>query len=133
MTTVPITLQLSDTLVEQAQRFGTITNQGLEVVLSEALEVMGLTWDALSVESLPKPIAKLSDSEVLLLAQSKMPSVQNDRLGDLQERGKAEGLTEAEHYELMALFQIYQMGLLRKAAAIEEAYLRQLPLVLLGC
>jgi hypothetical protein len=27
----------------------------------------------------------------------------------------------------MALFQIYQMGLLRKAAAIEEAYLRQLP------
>jgi hypothetical protein len=130
MTTVPITLQLSDTLVEQAQRFGTITNQGLEVVLSEALEVMGLTWDALSVESLPKPIAKLSDSEVLLLAQSKMPSVQNDRLGDLQERGKAEGLTEAEHYELMALFQIYQMGLLRKAAAIEEAYLRQLPLVL---
>jgi hypothetical protein len=130
MTTVPITLQLSDTLVEQAQRFGTITNQGLEVVLSDALEVMGLTWDALSVESLPKPIAKLSDSEVLLLAQSKMPAVQNDRLGDLQEQGKAEGLTEAEHYELMALFQIYQMGLLRKAAAIEEAYLRQLPLVL---
>jgi hypothetical protein len=94
--------------------------------------MMGLTWDALSAGSLPKPIAKLSDSEVLLLAQSKMPAVQNDRLGDLQERGKAEGLTEAEHYELMALFQIYQMGLLRKAAAIEETYLRQLPLVLLG-
>ena len=130
MTTVPITLQLSDTLVEQAQRVRTITKQGLEVVLSDALEVMALTCDAVSVESLPKPIAKLSDSEVLLLAKSKMPPVQNDRLGDLQERGKADGLTEAEHYELVALFQIYHMGLLRKAAAIEEAYLRQLPLVL---
>lgn len=130
MTTVPITLQLSDTLVEQAQRVGTITKQGLEVVLSDALEVMALTWDAVSVESLPKPIAKLSDAEVLLLAKSKMAPVQNDRLGELQVRGKAEGLTEAEHYELVALFQIYQMGLLRKAAAIEEAYLRQLPLIL---
>ncbi len=128
MTTVPITLQLSDTLVEQAQRVGAITKQGLEVVLSDALEVMGLTWNAVSVESLPKPIATLSDAEVLLLAQSKMPPVQNDRLGDLQAR--AEGLTESEHYELMALFQIYQMGLLRKAAAIEEAHVRQLPLVL---
>lgn len=130
MTTVPITLQLSDTLVEQAQRVGTITKQGLEAVLSDALEVMGLTWNAVSVESLPKPIDKLSDAEVLLLAQSKMSPVQNDRLGELQVRGKAEGLTEAEHYELVALFQIYQMGLLRKAAAIEEAYLRQLPLIL---
>jgi hypothetical protein len=37
MTTVPITLQLSDTLVEQAQRVGTVTRQGLEAVLSEAL------------------------------------------------------------------------------------------------
>ena len=130
MTTVPITLQLSDTLVEQAQRVGTITKQGLEAVLSDALEVMGLTWNAVSVESLPKPIDKLSDAEVLLLVQSKMSPVQNDRLGELQVRGKAEGLTEAEHYELVALFQIYQMGLLRKAAAIEEAYLRQLPLIL---
>jgi hypothetical protein len=130
MTTVPITLQLSDTLVEQAQRVGSFTQQGLEVVLSQALEVMGLTWDAVSVESLPKPIASLSDTEVLVLAKSKMSPEQNQRLGDLQAQGKAAGLTEAEHYELMALFQIYQMGLLRKAAAIEEAYLRQLPLVL---
>jgi hypothetical protein len=128
MTTVPITLQLSDTLVEQAQRVGSFTQQGLEVVLSQALEVMGLTWDAVSVESLPKPIASLSDTEVLVLAKSKMSPEQNQRLGDLQAQGKAEGLTEAEHYELMALFQIYQMGLLRKAAAIEEAYMRQLPL-----
>jgi hypothetical protein len=130
MTTVPITLQLSDTLVEQAQRVGTATQQGLESVLSEALEVMGLTWDAVSVESLPKPIAMLSDTELIALAQSKLSPVQHERLGELQARGKAAGLSESEHYELLALFQIYQMGLLRKAAAIEAAHLRQLPLEL---
>ncbi len=125
---VPVTLQLSDTLVEQAQRVGVITQQGLEAVLSEALEVMGLTWDEVSVENLPKPIASLSDAEVLRLATSKMTSAQHQRLGNLQSRGKDEGLSEAEQYELMALFQMYQMGLLRKASAIEEAALRQLPL-----
>ncbi len=128
MTTVPITLQLSDTLVEQAQRVGTVTKQGLEAVLSEALEVMGLTWDAVSVESLPKPIESLSDAEVLTLVKSKLSPTQHQRLGELQARGKAEGITESEHYELLSLFQIYQMGLLRKAAAIEAAHLRQLPL-----
>jgi hypothetical protein len=130
MTTVPITLQLSDTLVEQAQRLGAVTQQGLETVLSDALEAMGLTWDAVSVESLPKPIESLSDAEVLTLAKSKMSPVQHQRLGELQAQGKAAGLAEAEQYELLALFQIYQMGLLRKAAAIEAAHLRQLPLTL---
>jgi hypothetical protein len=130
MTTVPITLQLSDTLVEQAQRVGKVTQQGLEAVLSEALEVMSLTWDAVAVESLPKPIATLSDAEVLALAQSKLSPAQHQRLGELQAQGKAAGLSESEHYELLSLFQIYQMGLLRKAAAIEAAHLRQLPLTL---
>jgi hypothetical protein len=122
MTTVPITLQLSDTLVEQAQRVGTVTRQGLETVLSEALEVRGLTWDAVSLESLPKPIASLSDAEVLRLATSKMTPEQQQRLGDLQAQGKAEGLSESEHYELMALFQIYQMGLLRRQRSRQRSY-----------
>jgi hypothetical protein len=138
MTTVPITLQLSDTLVEQAQRMGHLTHQGLEVVLSDALESIGLTWNAWSAESLPKPmtsgrsetIESLSDTEVLALAKSKMSPAQHQRLGELQAQGKASGLSEAEHYELLALLQIYQLGLLRKAAAIEAAHLRQLPLAL---
>jgi hypothetical protein len=130
MTTVPITLQLSDTLVEQAQRLGSLTHQGVEVVLCDALEAIGLTWNAWSAESLPKPIDTLSDPEILALARAKMSPVQHQRLGELQAQGKASGLSEAEHYELLALLQIYQLGLLRKAAAIEAAHLRQLPLAL---
>ena len=55
-----------------------------------------------------------------------MDDVQNQRLGDLQAKGKATGLTEAERYELLALLQIYQLGQLRKSEALAEAVLRGL-------
>jgi hypothetical protein len=128
--TVSITLELSNNVVEQAQRLGNVTQQNVESVLGEALEVIGLTWNSWSEESLPKPIDQLSDPEVLALAMAKMSPEQHERLGDLQARGKAEGLLESERYELLALLQIYQMGLLRKAAAISEAKQRNLDLSL---
>jgi hypothetical protein len=68
--------------------------------------------------------------EVLALAQAKMSLEQSERLGELQSRGKAVGLSEAEQAELLGLLEIYQLGMLWKAAAIEEAYVHQLPLVL---
>jgi uncharacterized protein YnzC (UPF0291/DUF896 family) len=52
--------------------------------------------------------------------------VQNQRLGELQQRGKVIGLTEAERYELLALLRIYQLGQLRKSEALAEAVCRGL-------
>lgn len=72
------------------------------------------------------PIASLPDPEVLQLADSKMDATQNQRLGQLQTKGKAEGLSEAERYELLALMQIYQLGQLRKSEALAEAVRRDL-------
>src|ERR671932_820579 len=71
-------------------------------------------------------VSSLSDAEVLALADSKMDAVQNQRLGELQQRGKTIGLTEAERYELLALLQIYQLGQLRKSEALAEAVQRDL-------
>ncbi|MGI0494116.1 hypothetical protein ACN4EG_20215 [Alkalinema pantanalense CENA528] len=126
----PITLQLSDRLVEQAKRVGNMTQQQVESVLGDALERVSLTWDSLSEEHLPRPIATLSDAEIISLALAKMSAEQHERLGDLQAKGKEAGLTESERYELLALLQIYQLGLLRKSEAIAEAKHRQLPLTL---
>ena len=126
--TVSITLQLSDNVVEQAQRLGQITQQAIEVVLGDALETIGLTWDSCSDENLLKPIDQLSDPDIVDLALAKMPPEHHARLGDLQTQGKASSLTESERYELLSLLQIYQFGLLRKAAAIAEAKRRNLPL-----
>jgi hypothetical protein len=63
---------------------------------------------------------------VIELANLKMDIFQNQRLGDLQTRGKSTGLTEAEGYELFVLMSIYQMGQLKKSIALAEAVKRGL-------
>jgi hypothetical protein len=67
------------------------------------------------------PVCELSDNALLELADAKMNEAQNQRLGDLQTKGKTAGLTNAERYELLALLQIYQLGQFRKSEALAEA------------
>ena len=55
-----------------------------------------------------------------------MDPVQNDRLAELQTRGKAVGLTEAERVELLSLLHLYQVGQLRKSQGLAEAVRRGL-------
>jgi hypothetical protein len=122
---VEITLNLPEPLIERAKRFGSATKRDVEAILVDSLEMM---WPALS--GLPDinypPVTKLSDEEVLALAHAKMDKVQDDRLGWLQAKGKQEGLTREEQYELLALLQIYQLGQLRKSEALAEAVQRGL-------
>ncbi len=122
---VQITLNLPEPLIERAKQFGSATKRDVEAILTDSLEMM---WPALSV--LPEinypPTAGLSDDEVLALAESKMDKVQNDRLGWLQAKGKRDGLTREEQYELLTLMQIYQLGQLRKSEALVEAVQRGL-------
>lgn len=122
---IDVTLSLPDDLIEHAKCFGGATNRNVEIVLAEALEMMWPTLDRLPDKDHP-PVSSLSDSEVLALADSKMDAVQNERLGNLQEKGKYNGLTTDERYELMALMQIYQLGQLRKSEALAEAVQRGL-------
>jgi hypothetical protein len=124
--TVAVTLHLPESLVEQAKRRGGATHQPLEEVLADALAMMAPlledTPEALSSTS----IATLSDAEILHLAQGTMDTEQNQRLGILQAKGKALGLSAEEGYELLALLHIYQLGQLRKSAALAEAVRRGL-------
>lgn len=123
---VEMTLNLPENLIESARKFGGATNQRVEAVLADALEmVLPMIEDSPSNIPYP-PTSDLSDSEVLELADSKMDAAQNQRLGELQAKGKATGLSLAERYELLALFRIYQIGLLRKSEAMAEAVQRGL-------
>ena len=121
---VDVTLPLSEKLVEDAKRFGEVTQRDMIQVLSEALEMMWATISPQLDASLP--ISTLADDEVLQLANDKMELDQNERLGYLQTKGKAEGLTPAERTELLALIHIYQTGQLRKSQALAEAVQRGL-------
>lgn len=123
---VEVTLTLPENLIEHAKRLGDATQRDVAAILADALEMLLPTLENLP-ESSPYPsLSSLSDAEVLTLANSKMDAVQNQRLGELQQRGKTTGLTEAERYELLALLQIYQLGQLRKSEALAEAVQRGL-------
>ncbi|GBF52954.1 hypothetical protein N0824_00803 [Microcystis sp. 0824] len=122
---VEVTLKLPEHLLEYAKRLGASTQQEIATVLAESLQWLWLTVGEFS------PPSQLSDAEVLALANSRMDEVQNQRLGELQTKGKNTALTEAERYELLALLHIYQLGQLGKSEALAEAVRRGLrePLV----
>lgn len=124
--TVEITLTLPDSLVEHAQHFGDVTHQDAASVLTDILEMLCPTLENFSDSNNHPAIATCSDSDVLTLADSKMDPVQNQRLGELQAKGKAIGLSSAERYELFTLMQIYQIGQLQKSQALVEAVKRGL-------
>lgn len=121
---VEVTLHLPEHLVEHAKRFGEATQREVGQVLADTLEMM---WATVGIgPELEPPVSALTDEEVLALANAKMEPVKNDRLGELQARGKADGLTEAERAELLVLLHQYQVGQLRKSQGLAEAVRRGL-------
>lgn len=123
---VEVTLTLPENLVEYAKRLAGATQRDVAAILADALEMLLPTLENLPEGSSYPTVSSFSDAEVLALANSKMDAFQNQRLGELQQRGKITGLTEAERYELLALLQIYQLGQLRKSEALAEAVQRGL-------
>ena len=121
-----ITINLPVSLLESAQCLGKATERDLSEVLIDTLEIILPTFNNLSAVGNHLEVSHLLDSEVIELADSKMDAVQNQRLGELQAKGKNTGLTEAEGYELLVLISIYQMGQLRKSIALAEAVKRGL-------
>ncbi|BAZ28367.1 hypothetical protein NIES4074_07980 [Cylindrospermum sp. NIES-4074] len=115
---VPITINLSESLVESAQRLGEATARELSDVLVDTLEIVLFSFGNLS------EISNLKDAEVLELANLKIDAVQNQRFGELQAKGKNTGLTKVERYELLVLMSIYQIGQLKKSEGLAEAVRR---------
>ena len=68
----------------------------------------------------------LTDAELLALTDLQLPAAQDQRLSTLLDRQQAGALTEQERAELVALCQLYQEGLRRKAQALAEAVRRGL-------
>ncbi len=90
------------------------------------LEIVLPSIDNLSDMRIDSEISHVSYQEVLELANLKMDAAQNERLGELQAKGKNTGLTEVERYELLILMSIYQIGQLRKSEGLAEAVRRQI-------
>ncbi len=121
-----LTLNLPDSLVEHVSYLGQATQRDAEAVLVDTLEMMWPAWKGLLGRDIFPPMKRLSDAEVLEMANLKMDPLQNERLGDLQARGKITELTAKEQFELLVLIHIYQIGLLRKSEGLAEAVRRGL-------
>jgi hypothetical protein len=122
--TIPIIINLPESLAASVQRLGEATAREISDVLLDTLEIVLPTLDNLSEMSINSNIADISDEEVLELANLKMDVFQNQRLGELQAKGKNTGLTAGERYELLILISLYQMGQLRKSEGLAEAVKR---------
>jgi len=120
-----VTLFLPNNLIEHAKQFGTATKRDTAEVLADALEMMWPTLPDSPASELPS-VETLSDEDVLALANMKLDKEQNERLGELQSKGKQTTLSEVERFELLSLLQIYQLGQLRKSEALAEAVRRGL-------
>ncbi|MFN2283281.1 MAG: hypothetical protein ACK2UQ_02600 [Anaerolineae bacterium] len=117
---------MPDELVERAEYLARLSQRRVDDVLADRLAFLLPPLDVPSDELDYSSVSDLSDDQVLALAQSQMDLVQNARLRQLQEKRDRESLSPAEQAELLSLWQIYEVGSLRKAEALAEAVRRGL-------
>lgn len=112
----PITIQVSERVIDQAARIAEQSHQMIEDVLADWLERI---ITEMPVESLP-------DEEVLALTKLQLTAKQQATLSDLLARHRENILSPKEQRQLEDLMQHYEHGLLRKAQALRVAVQRGL-------
>lgn len=114
--TQTVTLQLPETLAQQAKEIAAFTHRQLEDVLLE--------WINHAITELP--IESLPDEQVLALCNLQMDSQEQETLSDLLAHNREGKLGEAQENQLDVLMQVYRQGLVRKAKALKVAVSRGL-------
>ena len=119
-----VTVTLPDDTYRRAEYLARLTGRDIADVLAETIH---LSLQPLGVQgAVDLPVAGLSDADVLAAADSAMDPAQEGRFRDLLEKQQAARLTQEDRAALLALMQVYQEGLLRKAQALHEAVQRGL-------
>jgi len=122
-----VTVTLPDDTYRRAEYLARLTGRDIADVLAETIQ---LSLQPLGVQhAADQPVAELSDADVLAAADSEMDPAQEGRFRELLEARhtlQAGHLTQEDRAALLALMQVYQEGLLRKAQALHEAVQRGL-------
>jgi hypothetical protein len=121
-TQVRITLQ--DEIYRRAKQLAEMSNRKVEELLVQAIE---LSFSPVGEPSEDyQTVSRLSDKEVIELSERQMETKQDRRFSKLLDKQQAGTLSKREQSELLALTQVYQENLLRKAQALSEAVRRGL-------
>ena len=110
-----VTLELPDSLAQQAKAIAALTHRRLEDVLVE--------WIDRAITDLP--IESLPDTQVLALCDGQSHE-QQTTLSEFLSRNQEGDLGEAETRQLDELMKVYRAGLVRKARALHVAVSRGL-------
>lgn len=121
-TRVVVTLQ--DDVYRRVERLARLTSRDVADLLADTITLVLPPLDV-SAELGPA-ITSLSDEEVVQLTDLQMRPEQDRRLSALLQKQQAQALSAPEQAELVALMQVYQEGVLRKAQALHEAVRRGL-------
>lgn len=117
-----LTVTLADEMYDRIQRLAEQSGVDSAHILTLMLN--------LSLPSLPemdlRPLATLTDDEVLAVADSMMDSSQSARLSELLQQQQAERLNASDDNELNVLMAIYTAGQQRKLDGLVEAVKRGL-------
>ena len=119
-----VVVTLPDDLYAQAQHWAALTHREVPQLLTEALALV-LTPIGPPPGDAP-PVAALSDTEVLALAQVQMAPQQGHRLSQLLAKQEEITLTAQEQAELLALMHMYQQLWVRQSEILAEAVYRGL-------
>jgi hypothetical protein len=106
-----VTLELSDTLAQQAKQIASLTHRRLEDVLVE--------WIDRAITDLP--IESLPNDQILTLCDLQLEPQQQEQLSDLLAQNQEGQLSQTETEQLDQLMKIYRQGLVRKARALKVA------------
>jgi hypothetical protein len=116
-----ITVSLPDTLCERAQLWAQQAGRTLPDFLVDAIES-----SLLPLGNVPPAVETWTDKEVRAAADAFMSADDDRRLSGLLELQREDKINDDQRIELSRLMNMYQQGLLRKAAALQEAVRRGL-------
>lgn len=114
--TRPITLDVSDSLIQHAHAIASQSQRRVEDVLVEWLELV--------VTEIPVDL--LPDEQVLALRDMQMSDDQQQELSDLLAQQREQTLDHAGRIRLDTLLHLYRWGMVRKAQAHKVAVERGL-------
>ncbi len=119
-----VVVTLPDDVYAQVQHWAALTHREVPQLLTEALALV-LTPIGTPPADAP-PVATLSDTEVLALAQVQMAPQHGHRLDQLLAKQGEATLATQEQAELLTLMQVYQQLWVRQSEALAEAVRRGL-------
>ena len=116
-----VTVHLSDPLRQRAEVWAAQAGRSLSDFLADAIET-----SLLPLGNMPPAVESWTNDEVLAAADAFMRPDDDRRLSELLALQRESALDDDQCAELSHLMQLYQQGLVRKAAAIQEAVRRGL-------